>query len=68
MALTWLSWANNSNPYPKLFWKAAWFQEIPHNTFGGLLLMRPEPKEIRLCVVENKGDAKFNASFLVMIK
>lgn len=68
MALTWLSWANNSNPYPKLFWETTWFQEIPHNSFGGLLLMLPEPKEICLCVVKHKADANFNVSFLVTIK
>lgn len=30
--------------------------------------MLPEPKKICLSVVKHKGDAKFNASFLVMIK
>lgn len=59
MALTWLSWANNSNLYPKLLWEATCFQEIPHNSSGGVLLMRPEPNEICLCVMKHKGDAKF---------
>lgn len=65
MALTWLSWTNN---YQKLFWETIWFQEILHNCFGDLLLMLPEPKELCLCVIKHKGDAKLNLSFFVMIK
>lgn len=30
--------------------------------------MVPEPKEMYLCVMKPRADAKLNASFLVMIK
>lgn len=68
MALTWLPWANDSNPYPKLFWEASWSKGIPHTTVGALLLVLSEPKMICLCIVKCGVGADFNMSFSVTIK